>query len=247
MALRALELDPNLSEAHTSLGWISNFYDWDWEGARDEFNLAIELDPQYATSHEWYALSLATRGKMWEAEKAARLALENDPLSLIINSVLGVILLFSRRFPEAIDQLNKTLEMDENFLLAHIWMGESYMFNKQYERAIASMKKACVISPDMTYALCNLGMAYGLSGQTGQAEAVLDSFDEIAESRHVSLVQKAQVCIVLGRLDQALEMLREAYKQKDPFCLWLKSAPHLDPLRSKPGFVELLQKIGLAE
>lgn len=246
MSAKSLELNEKLTEAYASLGWISNFYDWDWEQAEKEFKQAIALNPQYPTAHEWYAVALTMRGKLVEAEEKVRQAMELDPLSLIINAVLGVIYLFSRRYREAGEQLGKTIEMDPNFMLARIWMGDVYMFTGMVDKSIEEFKKAVSISGEMTYALADLGYVYGIAGRTEDALQVLAQLQEIEAKAYLSQVQKAMVYTALKRYDEALTALERACQQRDPFCLWVKCAPHFDPIRDNPRFSKFLADIGTA-
>ena len=246
-AKKALAIDDELSEAFASLGWINTFFEWDWDEAEKNFQRALDLNPNYATTHEWYALSLATRGQLEEAIARAKTALDLDPLSLIINSVLGLIYIFAHQYPEAEEHLDKTLEMDPNFLLAHIWLGEISLIKKKYPEAIERFQKAMAISSDMTYVLSNLGHTYGVSGQLSRAQGIIDTFDRISQKRYISFVQKAYVYIGLGQMDRAFELFEKAYQMRDPFCILFNTHPQFHRLYSDPRFKKLLKNIGLDE
>ena len=242
---KALAIDSRLSAAHSSQGWISTFYDWNWERAEDEYRQAIRLDRGYATAHAWYALFLALMGRFPEAMAEIRLALELDPLSLIINSILGVILIFARRFEQARDQLSKTLEIDADFMLALIWLAETHLFTGHPDQAIQEFQRALRVDPAMTYALAGLGWAQALAGQTNSARETLERFQEISQTRYVSRVHWAQVHLGLGEIERVFELYTDAYALRDPFLLWLKIAPHFDRLRPEPRFQEMLGRMGM--
>ncbi|MCP4213795.1 MAG: protein kinase [bacterium] len=244
-AQKALALDNELPQALASLGWINNFYSWDWEEAEKNYRRAIEISPDYATAHEWYALSMATRGQMDGAFDKIKKALDLDPLSLIINSVHGVIYLFSERFDEAEEQFRKTLEMDPNFLLAHIWLGEALSFQKKYDEAIQWFEKAMGLSSGMSYIYSNLGFTYAVSGKRDKAKEVIAELREIGRGKYLSPVQEAQVHVGLGDMDRAFELLEKAYLIRDPFCIWFNASAHFNVLRKEQRFEALLKSIGL--
>ena len=152
-ANRALEIDDRLSEAHASLAWILTVYDWDWLSAEKEYKRAIELNPNYATAHQWYALYLAINGRFDEAIVEAKRALELDPLSVINNASYGLVFYYSRHFDTAIEIFRKTLEVDQNLLIAHLWKGLALIEKAMYEEAIESFEKAVTIGGGMIYAL----------------------------------------------------------------------------------------------
>ncbi len=242
-ARRALQIDEHVGEAHASLGWVKTFFEWDWAGAEREYKRAIELNPHYPTSHEWYALFLGVMGRFEEALEEIAIARDHDPLSLIINSVAGVLFIFSRRYDKAIKQLSRTIEMDPTFALAHIWLGEAYMFSGRYDEAEAEFKKVLSQAPNMTYALADLGMTYGLSGQKEEARNILKQLDVIAGQAYLSMVLKAQVYIGLGMKDDAFTALDQAYEDRDSFVPYFKASPHYDRLRPDPRFEVMLIKV----
>jgi serine/threonine protein kinase/Tfp pilus assembly protein PilF len=242
---KALNIDESIGEAHASLGWISTFYDWNWQKAEAEFKKAIELNPNYATAHEWYSLYLAIMGRLDESLTEIEKALELDPLSLIINCVLGLIQMFTRKYDEAIVQFEKVLEMDPNFLLAHIWLGETHLFKENYQEAIAEAQKAVEVAEGMTYALADLGFAYSLTGQKDKAQEVLDKLAKIERQSHISQLQKAFIYMGLGDTDQVFKLYEQGYKERDSFFTWFKVAPHFDSIRSETRFKEYLKLLNL--
>jgi serine/threonine protein kinase/tetratricopeptide (TPR) repeat protein len=247
LASRALGIDPFLAEAHAALAWASTYYDWDWARAEEGYTRAIDLNPKYAMARIWYSLLLITMGKPSKAIQMANLALDIDPLSLNIISMLALIFIMARRFEDARHHLNHVLEMDSNFLLARIWMGETYLFTGDYPRAIKDFEHALTISPHMTYTLANLGCALSLSGDREGAMQQLEIFDAIGRTGYVSQLQKAYIYIGLEELDHAFSLIEKAFAERDSFLVWLRAAPHFTPLHRDPRYFEYLVKIGLEE
>src|SRR2546430_12115339 len=148
MNRRALQLNPNLAEAHGSLGLIAMNYDWDWPDAEREFKRALALDPDSTVAHQWYATYLTAQGRFDEAIAQIERARQLDPLSLIINTDAGQILLFARRYKEAEEKLTETVRLDPRFGLARIWLGCVYVEQKRYAQAVTEFKifpRICVV------------------------------------------------------------------------------------------------------
>jgi len=244
-ATKALEIDNNLSEAHTSLAWIYTYSDRNWELAEKKYKLSIELNPEYATAYEWFSLFLAGKGRFDEAITEIRKALVLDPVSTMINAILGVILIFQRRFKEAIIQFKKTLEMNQNFPFTYIWQGMAYWGIEDYDRALVSLLKFEALAKEMTYGLGLLGMAYGLANQDNKAFEVFEKMERISENKYVSSLHKAFIFIGLSNKDKAFELMNKAYIEKDPFLFYSKTLPMYDSLRTDPRYSELLKKLRL--
>jgi tetratricopeptide (TPR) repeat protein len=243
--IKALKIDKNLSEAHASLGWIHTFYDRDWILAEKEYKLSIELNPEYATAHEWFAILLAGRGRFDEAMTEIKIALELDPLSAMINAVFGGIFLFSRRYEEAIEQFRKTLEISPNFPFAYLWQGGAYMGIGDYDKALASVLKSATLVKDMTYSMGLLGMAYAFADQDTKALKVLARMEKLSKIRYVSPLHKAYIYMGLNNKDKAFEYMDAACDERDPWLFYIKILPMFDSLRSDPRYLELLKKLGL--
>jgi serine/threonine protein kinase/Tfp pilus assembly protein PilF len=244
-ALKALAIDAELGEAHASFGWINCFYDWDQPAAESEYQRAIALEPGYASAHEWYALYLAMMGRFDEALAEIAVALELDPLSLIINSIQGLIYFFSRNYDKARQSLEKALELDPDFLLALIWLGEAHTFARMPDEAVALLERAAKADPEMTYAQAALGFAYTQAGENDKARDVLARLDALGRKRYVSSVQKAQIQVGLGDRERVFELYEKALEERDPFFLWFKVAPQFDGIRDDPRFLGFLEKTGL--
>ena len=247
-AARALEIDGSLAEAHASLAYCLAIYYWDWPGAEKEFKRSFELRPAYATARHWYGfVYLVARGQIDEAIKEERRALDLDPLSLTISANVGLLLYLARRYDEAIRQYRKTLEMDRNFAYAHWQLGLVYEQKQMHAEAIGEFKAAVALFGKSTLPIELLGHAYAISGQSEEALGILDELSALSEERHVSPYRIAAIHSGLGDKKQAFEQLDRAFEQRDPWLIWLRYDPVLDPLRRDRGFTNLVSRIGAAE
>src|SRR5246127_5636415 len=173
-AIHALELDNSLGEAHNSLAFVLDGFDWDLDAGGREFQRAIELNPGYATAHHWYAWHLALLGRFDEAIVEMRKAENLDPLSLIINADVAELLVIAHHYDESIAQSRKTIELDPNFALAHNQLGQAYLQKHMYAEAVAELKKAVQLSGDSPTCIANLARAYVASGKRSEAVKLLD-------------------------------------------------------------------------
>ncbi|MDT4952719.1 MAG: eukaryotic-like serine/threonine-protein kinase [Acidobacteriota bacterium] len=244
-AEKALEIDDTLAEAHASLGLVKAFYDWDWASAEDEYRRAIELNPGYASTHHWYGWYLALMGRLNEAIAEIKQASELDPLSLEINTDLGLSFLFARQYDRAIEQFEKAMEMDPNFIWTHFFMGWAYEQKGNYEGAIAEFKKARQLD-DSPLILAALGHTYVMAERRDEALRVLAEMKELAERRHVSSYHFAIIHAALGERDEAFEWLEKTYEARSEALVWLKVDPRLDTLRTDPRFIDLQRRVGLS-
>src|SRR6266498_1383599 len=245
-ALRSIELDGSLAEPHVSLGHVSYFYDRDWVAAEREFKRAIELNPNYAVAHHWYAIFLSTfPGRMPEALAEIRRALELDPTSLIINSWYGRILGVSGQLDQAVEQLKKTVELDPNFNLAHYRLGQAYAEKQMYNESIEEFNKVLNLTDGRAMGLMGLGYAYAVAGRRLEAQKALNELLELSKHRYVSEGQIGIIYIALGEKDKAFERLEEAYKVYDLNLMRIKVERRFDPIRSDPRFDELAKRIGV--
>ena len=246
-AAKALELDSTLGEAHATLANALVAYDLNLAEANREFRGAIELNPNYATAHQWYAESgLVPLGQFEKAVAEVKRALELDPLSLVINADVGTILTNARRYDQAIEQLRKTVEMDPGFYYAHWTLGNALELKGLTEEAIAEYKEAIALNDDpLPRAL--LGHLYAKIGRKNEALANLKQLRELRESskqRYVSPYNLALIHIGLGQKDEAIQLLEETYEERDGYNIaFLKVEPMLDPLRDDPRFEALVQKV----
>jgi TolB-like protein/DNA-binding winged helix-turn-helix (wHTH) protein/tetratricopeptide (TPR) repeat protein len=244
-AIRALELDDTLAEAHASLARIKFVYDRDWAGSEAEFKRALELNPNYANAHHWYALNLLWMGRPDEAVDEANRARNLDPLSLIINANLGFILGVVHHDDSGIKQIRKTLDMDPNFSLAHYRLGQILILKGMNKEAIPELEKAVALSGGSPRATAELGLAYAQLGNKKQALKLLDDLKQRSKQRYVSPFNLAVIYGAVGDKNQALEWLEKAHEQRSPSLVLLNLSPAFRSLRSEPRFVELVRRTGL--
>jgi len=245
-AKKALELDDTLAEAHASLAFCLWAYNWNLAESEKEFRRTIELNPNYATAHQWYGNSvLSVLGRFDEAIAEGKQAQELDPVSLVINMDLGDSFIYARQYDKAIEQLQKTVDLDQNWYSSRLGLGFAYESKGSFPEAIAAYQKATQLDDD-PYALAYLGHAYAASGDTENALKVLDQLKQIAKSRSVSAFSFALVYVGLGQKEQAIEWLEQSYKDGAFADVgYIKVDPRFDSLRSEPRFHELLRKLGL--
>jgi len=245
-ALKALEIDDTLAEAHTSLAKIKTVYDWDRSGADREFRRAIELNPSYATAHQWYGEALGQMGRLNEAVAQYKRALELDPLSLVINRNMGFIFIVEREYDQAIEQERKTLEIEPNFGGARYLLGQAYILKSLYKEAIAEAEKDVLISPRSVDALSWLGYTYAVAGRRAEALKVLDKLTQLSKQMHVPPSYMAAIHVGLVEKDKAFEWLEKGYEERSIGSgFGINPDPIWDPLRSDPRFADLLRRMNL--
>ena len=243
--LRALEIDDELAEAHTSLAFVRFGYEKNWQSAEREYKRASELNPSYVTAHHWYAEYLSASGRHDEASVEIKRALEIDPLSAIINTDAGKLLCFARRYDEAIKQLRDTLELDPNFIPAHRFLGETYEQLGMYAEATAELKRAVDISKGDPAMIAVLGHIYATSGNRSQAEKLLEQLRQLSGKQYVSPHEMAVIYAGLDQKDLAFEFLSKAVKDHTGRLVFLKVDPLFNGLRSDPRFGELLRQVNV--
>jgi len=241
-ATKALELDGTLSEAHNSLAFCFDAFDWDLESAGKEFQRAIELNPGYATAHHWYAWHLSLLGRYDQAIEEMKKAKSLDPLSLIINADLAELLVIAHFYDESIIQSRKTIEMDPNFALAHNQLAQAYLQEQMNAEAIAELQKAVELSASCPTCIANLARAYAASGRTSEAEKLLSDLKKHSNGGYSDAAEVSMVYAALGDKDQAMHWLEIGYEQR--FNPGVLLRPGFDPLRSDPRFQDLVHRIG---
>ena len=246
-ALKALELDETLVEAHTSLGSYQWEYEWDKSGAEKEFRRAIELNPSYATAHAWYAEELAALGRGDEALAEIKRAQEVDPLSLPISVVAGWILYVERDYDQAIAQFQRTLEMDSNFAIAHLYLGRTYVQKGNLEQAIIESQMATRLSGDHPFYMAWLGYAYARAGNRNEALRILRHLKVISRQKYVASHDIAAIYAGLGEQSMAIAWLNKAYDERSYTVLQLEVEPEFNSLRSDRRFQSLLHRVGLSQ
>jgi len=241
-ALKSLQLDPKVAEAHAALGKF-NFFNMDLAGSMREYQRAIKLKPNYATAHQWFGNdSLVSLGRFDEAIAEGKRAVELDPLSPIINADLGITLYLARRYDDAIEQLRKTLVIDPTFFYAHYNLGVALQLKGDLSAAISEYEKAKQLSDD-SFAMALLGAAKGLAGDKNAAEQALKNLDQTAQDQEADEYSRALLFLSLNNKEEALRSIEKAVAARDGSSLtWIKVDPLLDPLRGDPRFEALVQK-----
>ena len=242
-AMKAVALDPTLGEAHNSLAFCLDGFDWNFSEAGREFERAIVLNPGYATAHHWYAWHLALGRRYDEALVEMRKAQNLDPLSLVINADLAELLALAHAYDASIQQSRKTLELDPGFGLAHNHLGQAYLQKQMNRQAIEELQKAVTLSGGAATCVANLARAYVAAGRKADAAALLADLRTRSSALHTYAPEIAVIYTALGDADEAMTWLeRGAAERFNPGVLL---RPGFDPLRGDPRFVELLRRVGL--
>jgi len=243
-ATKALEIDNTLAEAQTSLAYVKYQYEWDWLGAESGFKRAIELNPNYATAHQWYALELAGLGRTDEAIREIKRSQELDPLALIANVNAGWIFYHARQYDKAIEHDRKSLEMDSNYARGHWAISEPLEQEQKYEEAIAELQMAGRLD-ETPIILALLGHVYAVSGKRAEAQKIIDQLNELSGRMYVDPYFLAQIYTALGARDSAFKQLERAYEQSSSWLVWLKVEPKFDQLRADARFKAIVFRVGL--
>ncbi|HKV79023.1 MAG TPA: tetratricopeptide repeat protein [Candidatus Sulfotelmatobacter sp.] len=246
-ALKALELDNSLADAHNSIAYVKLTYDWDWIGAEADFRRSLALNPGYAHGHHWYAHLLLSSGRREEALAESNRALELDPVSPIINLHLGWHYLYNKQYDRAIEQLGKTLELDPDYALAHWYLGLAYEQKKMFPQALREMGRAKDLLPTNLTVQCDIGHIYAVSGDKDRAEKVIAGLKEESARRYVNQYELALIYVGLGQNDQAFKSLERAFHEHSDMLVYLKVDPRLDSIRSDSRFADLMRRVGIPD
>ncbi len=244
-AEKAIQIDPNLAEAHTSLGLVRFQYDRDWEGAENEFKKAIELNANYSTAHLFFADYLKAMGRFDQAIEEVKRAQQLDPISLVINTAFGHVLYLSRQYDLAIEQYQKAIELDPDFLPAHLWFGRPYLQKGMYTEAIAEVSKALELSGESTMALSVMGHVLASAGRMQEAKDLALKLKERSKRQYVPSYWIALIYVGLYDKEEAFTWLERAYSERSSWLAWMSVEPRFDPLRSDPRFISLLTRMRL--
>ena len=244
-ALKALEMDDSLAEAHTSLAYARWLGDLDWPGAEKEFKRALELKGSYVMAHEWYAEYLAALGRHEEAVAEIKRAQQLDPLAVPVNRAVGWVLYFARRYDEAIDELQKTLNMNPDFLGARLVLWWAWVAKGWPDVAMADIRKEVERPGLRTVKKLMLAYVCAAAGNKEEANGLLWELEsKLAGDNRMALLA-ALVYTALDMKDRAFQELYRAHELREPGLMFLKVAPWLDPLRSDPRYGVLVEKLGL--
>jgi serine/threonine protein kinase len=242
-ALKAIELDDTLAESHASLALIKMRYDWDWDGAEAELKRAIELNPAYATAHQWYSDFLLAMGRTDESVMEVRLAQQADPSLPIINSVLALPYYYGRQYDLAIEECRKALALDPDFYIGHLILGLVYEQKGLYKEALAEIqiaRPALKGGGGESY----LGYIYARTDRQGEALRLVEQLKRLAKETYIPPLQIALVYSGLRDADLTLKSLERAYTDRSGGLFYLKVDPKFDWLRTDPRFQDLIQRIG---
>jgi DNA-binding winged helix-turn-helix (wHTH) protein/TolB-like protein len=248
MATKALELDESLAEAHTSLGWIKRIHDWDWAGSEHEFQRALELNPNYANSHQWYALLLLTLGRKEEAMSQIELARDLEPLStIVLRNYFSVV--YYRREDERLTALAEQIASLNESPLANLWTRAAAYSrtgnNAQLIEMAEAYQQAHQDKPAPTIVAVYQALAYARTGQLDKAREIVAFIKQEATVNPAAAYRLATIYAALGRSDEAIALLERCYAVRDDRLVWLKVEPFFDSLRGDPRFQELLRRMNL--
>jgi TolB-like protein/Tfp pilus assembly protein PilF len=247
-AIKALALDESLAEAHAVLAVAALAYDWNWQEAEKEFKRAIALSPNYATAHYQYGIYLDCMGRFEEGLPEYVRAQELEPLSMQVNTMMGVHYYFARQWEQAAKQLTATLEMDPNFAYAHWILGSVYLQKPTLGDAVAEFQRALALEPSSPRYIAGVGIAYGAAGKRSEALKILGELRELSKRRYVPPTSEANILIYMGgKNDEAFEALERAYEDRSTFMFQLKVNALFDTLRSDPRFQALLRRMNFPE
>jgi TolB-like protein/Flp pilus assembly protein TadD len=244
LALKALELDSSLAEAHTSLAWANFHYDHDFATAEKEFERAIELNPRYATAHHWFGMCLAMMGRYEEGYTELKRAIRLDPQWSYIHFGLAFVHWCGRRHDLAIESCKKALELDPNSVQALAWLGLAYVAKMEFQPAIAAMQKSVNISQPAPVPVALLGEAYAAAGVNDEARKILD---ELTGQRHATAYFVSRIYAALGETNEALKWLETSYHEHGEWLVLLKVDPRFDGLRDDVRFQDVVRRINFLQ
>ena len=244
-ARKALSLDESVPTAHASLAWAVFIYDWHWEEAEREFRRAIELNPRYASAHQWFAFLLAARGQLDAALLEAHTALELDPASVSIRRAVGWVYYYARRYDRAREHLSRAIEMNPMAVESYRMLGSAMALQGEVADAERVLREALALEGAAAYSQATLGWLLARSGRRDEAEATLRKLEAARERGYVSAVAFAILHIGLGNLSSALDWAERAYDERRGWLAYVNVNPIFDPLRNEPRFAALVRKMGL--
>ena len=244
-ARQALALDPTLAEVHSSLGWVLFIYDWDWDAATAAFQRALELDPGYATAHQWYSFVVMTQRSIDLALVEGHTALELDPASTSIRRSLGWLYYYARRYDDALRHLRRAIAMDPTSEENYRMLGRVHTQRGEYAEAERALREAVSLSPETAYATGTLGYLYAVRGDRAAAERTVAELEAHRKTGYVSPVAICMVYAGLGMADEVFAWLERAYEERRGWLAYLKVEPTLDGLRGDPRFTELRRRMRL--
>jgi TolB-like protein/DNA-binding winged helix-turn-helix (wHTH) protein/Tfp pilus assembly protein PilF len=246
-ATRALQLDDSLAEAHTSLAFVHMHYEWNWHAAEREYRRALELNPSYATAHQWYGFYLVAQGRTEDAIVSIERAHALDPLSLIISTDLAEMLVFNGEYERAVRQCRKTLEMDPNFGLAYRILGHAYSRLGRHDEAIKEMERAREFAGSTMWALPDLAYIYAVAGKQSKSRALLEEALKLSDERQNTNWNLAAIYASIGDADRTFQWLEKALAERDGSLIVMKVEPYFQPFASDPRYQKIAATVGLPQ
>ena len=242
-ALKALQLDDSLADAHASLAYVKFYFEWDWAGADAEFKRAIALNPRYPVTHQWYSVYLLAIGRTNEGLREIRLAQEYDPLSLAINTDVGFHYYYTGQYAEAVKQLKAVLNMKADFALAHLWLGRTYQQLGRYDDALSEFRQAQAAFGDWPVLVAARGSVQAMAGRTHDAREAAAELLSLSESRFVTSYGVALIYSGLNEKEAAFRWLERAFAERSHWLVWLSLDPRWASLRADPRFLVLVRQM----
>jgi tetratricopeptide (TPR) repeat protein len=244
-ARRAIELDPQLAEGHSSLGYVLSHWHWDWPGSERSFQRSIELDRGYASAHQWYGILLACRGRFDEAIAHGLEAVRLDPLSRVLYSTVGDSYYYARRYEEAIAIYRQAIDFSPDFIPVRFDLGRSLEQAGRYQEALTEFEIGLGLSGGDRATSAGLACTYGFSGRPDLARPILAGLIAKSARQYVPPYAIASVHVALGQIDQALEWLERAYAARDRAMIYVGVNPRFDSLRDAPRYQVLVDRMRL--
>ena len=243
-AMKALEIDETLAEAHASLALIKQVFDWDPAGAEREVKRALQLNPNYAEAYQTYGTVLESIGRFDEAIAARKRAAELDPLAAFRTADVGYPYYYARRYDEAIEHYRRALDLDPTFYWSYLWIGQARVQQRRYDEAIEEINRAIALAGNQTRVIATLGHAYAAAGRRTEAQRILNQLLERSRQTYVAPYYIALIYAGLNEKDQVFEWLEKAYQEREAYFNLFKVEPVFDDLRSDPRYLSLLKRIG---
>jgi TolB-like protein len=244
-AVKALEIDSTLADAHASMGFFKFYFEWNWAMAEKELKTAITLNPNYALGYDYYGYYLTMMGAYDEARTILQKAEDLDPLSVKIRTDMGFSMYYSGKYDLAMKEFQACLEMEPKYALTHIWFARLYQAKKMYPEAIAEYRETLKAIPNWPVALAGIGNIYGEQGKKREAFEVLDTLNSLTSRQFVTSYGIALVFTGMGDKDKTFDWLNKAYDERSNFLVWLHRDPRWASIRSDKRYTELARKLGL--
>lgn len=246
-AVRAVEIDENLAEAHASLGLVKVYYDYDWSGAEKEFRKALRSNPDLFLAHQRFGSYLQFMGRFEEANQHYEAALDLDPFSLQVNINLATTYYLRSEYDRAIRHLQKTSELEPNYMPTLFVLGCVYIQQGRLQDAIEQFQQIYKLDEEAYLAMGFMGYAHALAGQRAEAETLLNVLQEISERKYVSPYSMLVIHLALGPQERVFELLEQLYQERNEWLVWLKVSPELRAVRNHPRFKDLMSRVGFSD